>query len=1565
MNIGEIETSITQHFAYLHGVLQNIEKRMIDKLYKRNTKCDKTNIMKIESRLKSHYKLINDALMIATNAVSTNIVEVDLQHIINQLKRIADVPFHILPKTPIDENKIIFKTESNIVEALNEHCNLEIPSIPELSLVRTEFLPENYQVEALNEEIIIPEFSQLKKLLDNCNSSTLASDVSNQSKSAKRVKILEIVDPTHFYVQSVSDQPAYEKLSEDLQLYSHEAIRPSVHLIHVDEMFMVCRYFDKIEQKKKWYRGVIRKVINTRNEIYYDISFIDIGYLEHHVSIDRIRVIPFKFLSIPRYAIKCSLYDITPVNGFWKKTTIEKFCKDVKKNEIYMMYIMYTTDTVNYVDLHADNSEGEESFSVRNKMIFSNYAIPEAEDIHVPDQSIQKINLFPEHHKFFHEDLKIDEKVVVKVQCIKHNLIYVTKFEDGQNFVDVLTKEMNDYYNENGGNTRSKHFFEKGDVCAFFFSNSWYRGLVVKLNYNSCSIFSVDYGFTYVTNIRNIRELPEFFRSSKAQAIKVSLVNIKPFNSNKKWSSEANKFIYQNLFHKIVVIIPVEKNYNTYQAHLYINDYSFNTRLVDEGYAVFINSNLICQSSKTKYCPTKKSVMEGLHLALDEQKYEETPKLMMIEPDPFKVSIQIHKSVSPNCIYVSDMLRMKTKTKFMLQLNNFYSIYYSKYYSPQKKEWTKDSVCVVYYEKEKSYFRACILKILTTEKALVSFYDVAIEEEIPIKHIKPLHPMFRKESAFIFKIKLAGLLPCGGTEVWPIISCQKLFDILYENQHVPFYITLAANIEDNKEILVELWMKKSIAVGPLSPDIVQILSINRMLIESGLALPVKGYNVEKEKILAIEFMRQLLETQITYGNEENNIQWSSDENNMLYSMEESKQLDEIPMTEILSENLEKIEKEEAKVEEIEDIESEKDDKNEIKDEEDKKQNKLDEEKDLSFSEEYEEENIGEDIEDEIEHDKDEVKNEIKNKVKMEVEDESNNEVENELKDLENNSISIVKDEDVEEDEDEDEDEDEGEDENEDEGEDEDDEEKDNNKKEHDFMSSINSKTTKSSLIDWLPAVPIKKKNFVAIPTNVDYSGNIYLHSKKQGKKTLQYIESILTEYCQKVKIKACDKKWKKGDICIAQYHANKLWYRAKVLAVLDENTIEVQFVDYGNVEECTIGFIKKKVILNNIPIQSMKCVVKGLIPANGKWKIEDLDKIHLLLVEKECKVTVLEVTNTHLVVSITILEPTRCNLLYYIIHKLGIELVPDPIYSDYFKLSQKIQSPIFSNSIIDKYTNSNTISEIKTDHIMVKINDSTNSECFMKKIDYIKNQSDSADEVKTNIKEITLSTSLEKLSIENYYHSYVPMVIPEDIDTLEVNLCYNKSLTTYYVQINENLEFKVLNDYYNQYNLLIENLQKEAPEQPLMQNLVSNTPCCSLFSDNIWYRCLIKEVIKTRNPNKILVHLWYVDYGNNEQRIVTLEKCNLRIMKEEWFRLPIFAIKCQLWNINVDDSPETSRMVMEQMNQKYNTTITLKIKERHENNLFVELYTDKACTELIYSSLINDGYFQFKEILKN
>lgn len=65
-------------------------------------------------------------------------------------------------------------------------------------------------------------------------------------------------------------------------------------------------------------------------------------------------------------------------------------------------------------------------------------------------------------------------------------------------------------------------------------------------------------------------------------------------------------------------------------------------------------------------------------------------------------------------------------------------------------------------------------------------------------------------------------------------------------------------------------------------------------------------------------------------------------------------------------------------------------------------------------------------------------------------------------------------------------------------------------------------------------------------------------------------------------------------------------------------------------------------------------------------------------------------------------------------------------------------------------------------------------------------------------------------------------------------------------------------------------------------------------------------------------------------------RCNLRILKEEWFNVPTIAIKCQLWNINVAPSKEFSNVIMEieKMYRKYNDCIIVKIKvkSQYQNN---------------------------------
>lgn len=38
---------------------------------------------------------------------------------------------------------------------------------------------------------------------------------------------------------------------------------------------------------------------------------------------------------------------------------------------------------------------------------------------------------------------------------------------------------------------------------------------------------------------------------------------------------------------------------------------------------------------------------------------------------------------------------------------------------------------------------------------------------------------------------------------------------------------------------------------------------------------------------------------------------------------------------------------------------------------------------------------------------------------------------------------------------------------------------------------------------------------------------------------------------------SCDTVWAAGDMCIVQYHANKKWYRGKVVKVEEDDIIKV------------------------------------------------------------------------------------------------------------------------------------------------------------------------------------------------------------------------------------------------------------------------------------------------------------------------------------------------------------------------------------------------------------------------
>nr|WIM01483.1 RING finger 17-like protein [Limnephilus lunatus] len=161
--------------------------------------------------------------------------------------------------------------------------------------------------------------------------------------------------------------------------------------------------------------------------------------------------------------------------------------------------------------------------------------------------------------------------------------------------------------------------------------------------------------------------------------------------------------------------------------------------------------------------------------------------------------------------------------------------------------------------------------------------------------------------------------------------------------------------------------------------------------------------------------------------------------------------------------------------------------------------------------------------------------------------------------------------------------------------------------------------------DWLPAEPLKSKEFMAVGTYVEEDLTIYLYDMEQSTATMELLSRTLTSHFTNSKPKPHDMFWVPGQICITKYNLDQKYYRAKVLSISEHhNNAEVLFVDYGNKQDCPISSLRKDVVCHHIPIQTQVCKLYNVKPVEGDvWESKIGDFVHQNVVEKECQVTVM------------------------------------------------------------------------------------------------------------------------------------------------------------------------------------------------------------------------------------------------------------------------------------------------------------------------------------------------------
>ena len=158
---------------------------------------------------------------------------------------------------------------------------------------------------------------------------------------------------------------------------------------------------------------------------------------------------------------------------------------------------------------------------------------------------------------------------------------------------------------------------------------------------------------------------------------------------------------------------------------------------------------------------------------------------------------------------------------------------------------------------------------------------------------------------------------------------------------------------------------------------------------------------------------------------------------------------------------------------------------------------------------------------------------------------------------------------------------------------------------------------------WRSPLPPPSNQFLAVASHVDWDCNVYLSplSASQENDHLRIIGNVLDSKYQGSTPRPVDRYWKVGQAAVTRWDLDGRWYRAKVLGVnFDECT--VQFVDYGTVEECKVGDMRKDLFMTEFPIQCFPLQLEEVKPMEGKWEQPVLDFLHSTVVDQTLSVTI-------------------------------------------------------------------------------------------------------------------------------------------------------------------------------------------------------------------------------------------------------------------------------------------------------------------------------------------------------
>ncbi|XP_055699883.1 uncharacterized protein LOC129799737 [Phlebotomus papatasi] len=509
--------------------------------------------------------------------------------------------------------------------------------------------------------------------------------------------------------------------------------------------------------------------------------------------------------------------------------------------------------------------------------------------------------------------------------------------------------------------------------------------------------------------------------------------------------------------------------------------------------------------------------------------------------------------------------------------------------------------------------------------------------------------------------------------------------------------------------------------------------------------------------------------------------------------------------------------------------------------------------------------------------------------------------------------------------------------------------------------------------EWKSAEPWTEVIFMGVTTCVDNNGIIYMYNVKR-RELLDEMREIALNVLSETLPSPVEQFWAKNQPCMAKYQLDNKFYRGIVRRVdKDKSQCLVQFVDYGNIEECAFKDMRKNLLFGDIPILSYRFKFGTIVPfkRDEPWPCDVLDKIHAYTVGHECTATLTGppeiIHSNNRVYDIISLRMGSLDLVDYLLeNEMAVRAQKEDTIVERTQLEciQPDDAKKAKKGTAEKQKEKPTLDTIskfqdyfkRHDLTLVSDNDeATGGNDESDNSDYFVTSSDSdCTAMEEDLVETIKKKSLGPESSEEFNPTYTSTKVPDTEEifmqlVLEEDCEEFEGMTTEVVSPTDLWFYPEIEAHINEQQRLDKCLQEYSSLYPCVSSLTPGSPYLVRYDeDGRWYRALVDS--DRTVEDEILVK--FVDYLNTE--MVSLR--HIKNLHPSLQVAPLRNIQLRLADVRVNPRYRAEDVERELRKLLHQKKVYVKILEKGPPHL-VQIFAGKDAKEVIYEPLIANKFY--------